>query len=374
MEWQLIDKVTKTPTKKVLNVEHFRHSLKTPECQAILARIHSDQHILCSCNNNALMFVRHAYDVYTLVNHPVLGSHEISCPFHSLISGQINRPGHDANSEPWNEMSTFCAHNRDGALNLKQVEHLLYYLIFKSYSNFTSSKRNTKQLARLLKLHEPSRAIAFGETNLGEYLFYGSRGHEFARSKLRRSKDSWKGPGVPHTVVIDVLPSRTKINTKHCVIEAGGLTHHYKKMKGKIIEGLPHLTFSTLTYDDPTATETLNSCVLVPIATEVDFLPSSHTITTHFVTKLKKHYLKSAFDWLIISPLKHDPDVDEITASPLPELIIQAKNESGRIVLRDVINVREVDTNKQRDAYHAKRVMTVSNHEELDYYMRTLIQ
>lgn len=65
MEWQLINKTDKTPTKKVNNVEHFQHASKEPECQEILKVIHHGHHILCSCNNHALMFVRHAYDIYT---------------------------------------------------------------------------------------------------------------------------------------------------------------------------------------------------------------------------------------------------------------------------------------------------------------------
>lgn len=293
--------------------------------------------------------------------------HEKSCPFYTEISGEI-KPRTAELEIPWRELSSFEPHKSTHKINTNQPFDLMHLLIEKSYSNFINSRSKDKSMIlKLLKMHEKSKEISCNGGTLNNFLFYGVKGHEFARSKLLRMAKGWDKTTIPQVFILDVISHSNNINLEHCQIKLNNDTKKYKSIYGEKIDNTSHLLLSTMLMDD--GKDLLHSAFILPIANQTDFLPVSSAITGELIEALKQHYQNSENQWLIIAPLEDKSD----TSTP-PELIVQTKNNDKRMLLRDLINLNSVETFEQRNHYHAKRSVVIRNQTDIKSYIDNLIR
>ncbi|MGN2715641.1 DUF1173 family protein [Aliivibrio fischeri] len=340
-------------------LEVNRRSIET---QRLLAQVReSNQELRCHCTKEkARMFVRFCHDNFTIVNHPTEGLHSDDCQLFSVIHGYSERQDDPpSQTQESIDVDSFVIHraisdvqrtsvskekNSEGKPYNREhsIDKLFRFLCEKSYSNFHHKNKNQSTLVALRNLIEPTTSIAFGETTLNKYCFYGEKGYSFAFNTLRRDKknNTYKGAGRPHALVFNVVE---QISISNGCIDLDGSKYTAKRVirAGRKTAG-PYLVILSLA-DDPIEDAILVYNVFIkPIVSTTSLMPvdSNHErIIASGLISLISNSQNQLARWSLQKPI-FSKNARSNSVSVLPDFILRRKSiETGKITYVEVIEV-----------------------------------
>mgnify|MGYP000055976206 CR=1 FL=1 len=411
--WKIVNK---NDTSNLIRIESDvwwakpKYRMKS-QGQVQLQRIYEDKHhILCNCSN-ARMFVRkNQQGVYVLVNHPVEGRHISQCTFYSEISGEISNSGFDGDHD-FKQILTFCMHDEikesegiisttsntdtdtdtDNDKNKKshnKIYRLLSQLCNDSLSNVWFRTKTNNSIAQLAKIRDAAETINFGQSCLKDYLFFGDKGEMYANSKLRNTKDAWKGAGRPHVFLLEIIE---QIDTNRYELNMDGNIHFYSRIVRPCRQNTkgPYLVISSLVLDDDNEVYRNTACIKPIVSNNRLMLVDSNyerETAISIMSTLDKMPNDKTISWSLTKPLK--PKQSDDGEMLLPDFIVQKNDKVKKItLLRDLVEVMGTDeteyvlrkdrlTPKMVKAFNAKRFIELQAYKPnyIDQYLDELMR
>ncbi|WP_390241004.1 DUF1173 domain-containing protein [Vibrio sp. R78045] len=336
---------------------------RSAESQSFLAQIReSKQELRCACvpDKPARMFIRFCHDYYTLVNHAAEGVHSDSCELFSEVHGFSERTS-NSTSHVDDEDSTvehFILHknvnddenapkkvvsNTPRASTGKRensIDKLVRYLTKASFENCYYKGKKQSTMQALNHLIKPSRDIRFGNTNLGQWIFYGEKGYRFAITSLSRAvkNNNWNGAGRPHALIF--LVASQLETTDDCVI-ADGVKYSVNKIyrTGRKTKA-PVLIVLSLAVNPLTKEFEVYNAYIKPVLSTSHLMPvDSHlerVVAQGLIDRIES--ASDSFRWSLQKPLFSKADRSN-SVSVLPDFILRSKNKNKVVNYVEVIEV-----------------------------------
>jgi len=333
-----------------------------PLGQTLLAQIReSNSDLLCHCcQPPARMFLRYSHKHYGIVNHPIFGKHNESCPLFTKIKGSIERNDPSLKDTPTFHLHSKINDNGNQAVprqanenfqskldtpSVKEpkIKQLMRYLITQSLFNWYYPNKSISQIRALMELKNRTKEVRFGNTTLDKYFFFGHDGFKYCLRTLNNQvrMGKWDGPGRPHGLVL-FMTEELSVNGKYAYFD--GLSYSYRNtqcLKALDVSG-PYLVALSLAQDehDPAKKIRPTSLFIEPIASYSNPFPIESEFEREFFSSIKQHInMEENKRWSIQKVLL--PKAVRYSGTPSPDYILQQKNSSNKVIYRCVISLED---------------------------------
>ncbi|KJG37709.1 hypothetical protein UA32_12160 [Photobacterium angustum] len=338
-----------------------------------------DLHLLCGCTGNALMFIRKLSSGYILVNHPIKGRHSANCAFATEISGEINTSINNGQQE-YERIISFNLHSSAESVSFSdektvrnnvtnsvssknKLHNLLMQLVLDSFNHTFFKTKKVNVISSLAAIRKAAREIAFGNSTLDKFVFYGGKGSLMAEQMLLSK--SWDGPKKRHVFIFEVVDTIEVLNINSLLFDKEERFYSKIIRPGNQNTKGPYLIVSSVIINDGDVYR--HTCVIKPIVSKYLLMPIDSDYERNAALTMIGLIKESHDSYTLTKPIK--PRFSEENETLLPDFVINKKNGKSIVntVLIEVmgydddeyVNRKERLVPKMKSAWKATKVIEV---------------
>ena len=328
---------------------------RSDKTQTLLRFARNNQlEIRCSCLPiPARMFVRLAFDYFTIVNHKKEGLHHKHCPLIKQLNNTNIAETHNESPETHDflkegfslhpkmnkNQTTRTTSHASTSIKVTKPHRLLTLYQHLTQTTFNHSFFKGKHQSFKKILFDFKRAcddIDFGDQPLSDWVFYGDKAYKQAFTKLFAYRDKWQGAGRPHCFIFFISEQVTIDD--HLLTINNGCFQLQKIVKQGDISKECFIAMS-LSFNEKTNTIAPHTAFVQPIQSMSLALPVSSlferevaTALTGIVSVHSSKHLK----WSFFKPIQSKEE-----NGLLPNFILQAKHHNGQLSYRKLIFIED---------------------------------